>query len=190
MQGRGCGHFLEIITQPFLGFDGRHPTKRLFDALVVVPAYVLIDQGEHLLLGVDRLGLHPAEESLPRPRCPANALRAHGRVSLKRSMSRAIRPPVIGMHQGTFPGSVEAAFSSIRLASSALGLKRMRRSCHYRSSDRRRDSNLGDVRQPLLVRTLGREVRSTRLAERRRLALVRNYTCVAWARAPRALPPP
>ena len=48
-----------------------HPTKRLFDALVVVPAYVLIDQGEHLvagvflpLLGVDRLGLHPAEESL------------------------------------------------------------------------------------------------------------------------------
>ena len=45
-----------------------HPTKRLFDALVVVPAYVLIDQGEHLvagvflpLLGVDRLGLHPAE---------------------------------------------------------------------------------------------------------------------------------
>ena len=48
-----------------------HPTKRLFDALAVVPAYVLIDQGEHLvtgvflpLLGVDRLGLHPAEESL------------------------------------------------------------------------------------------------------------------------------
>ena len=90
-----------------------HPTKRLFDALVVVPAYVLIDQGEHLvagvflpLLGVDRLGLHPAEESLRGRVVRRTALRAHGaRQPEAFHEPEPSGPPAVastvGMHQGT-----------------------------------------------------------------------------------------
>ena len=45
-----------------------HPAQRLFDALVVVPVDVLVDQGKHLvagaflpMLGIDGLRLHATE---------------------------------------------------------------------------------------------------------------------------------
>lgn len=48
-----------------------HPTKRPFDALVVVPADAVVDQGEHLVTdtllptpGMDGLRLHAPEEPL------------------------------------------------------------------------------------------------------------------------------
>ena len=48
-----------------------HPTKRPFDALVVVPADVIVDQDEHLvacaflpMLGIDGFRLHSTEEPL------------------------------------------------------------------------------------------------------------------------------
>lgn len=67
--------FLETVTQPFLGFlttfYRAHPAKRPFDARMVVPVDVIVDQGEHLvagtllpMLGMDGLCLHVTEESL------------------------------------------------------------------------------------------------------------------------------
>ena len=81
-----------------------------------------------------------------------------------------------------FPGSVEAAFSGIRLASSALGLKPAVYATilpSKQSTGGERHAlpvpglDLADVRQPLLVRTLGREVPVDEIGgSRRRLALV------------------
>ena len=80
-----------------------------------------------------------------------------------------------------FPGSVEAAFSGIRLASSALGLKPAVYATilpSKQSTGGERHAlpvpglDLADVRQPLLVRTLGREVPVDEIGgSRRRLAL-------------------
>lgn len=66
---------METVTQPFLGFlttfYRAHPAKRPFDARMVVPVDVIVDQGEHLvagtllpMLGMDGLCLHVTEESL------------------------------------------------------------------------------------------------------------------------------
>ena len=104
------------------------------------------------------------------------------------------------MHQGrAFPGSVEAAFSSIRLASSALGLK----PAVYATILPSKQSIIGErYTFPSLALislmsvshfSFGRSAvksRSTRLAGAGVVSPRRNYTCVAWARAPRALPPP
>lgn len=48
---KGLRTFLEVITQPFLGFDGivpTHPAERPFDALVVVPADAVVDRSAAL----------------------------------------------------------------------------------------------------------------------------------------------
>ena len=81
-----------------------------------------------------------------------------------------------------FPGSVEAAFSGIRLAGSALGLKPAVYATvlpSKQSTGGERHAlpvpglDLADVRQPLLVRMLGREVPVDEIGgSRRRLALV------------------
>ena len=81
-----------------------------------------------------------------------------------------------------FPGSVEAAFSSIRLAGSALGLKPAVYATvlpSKQSTGGERHAlpvpglDLADVRGPFLVRTLGREVPVDEIGgSRRRLALV------------------
>ena len=91
-----------------------HPTKRLFDALVVVPAYVLIDQGEHLvagvflpLLGVDRLGLHPAEEPLRGRVVRRTAFRARRtRQVVVRADADPFGPPVVAAAVEVKPMSV------------------------------------------------------------------------------------
>ena len=61
-----------------------HPTKRPFDALVVVPADVIVDQDEHLvacaflpMLGIDGFRLHATEEPLRGGVVRGTALRAH-----------------------------------------------------------------------------------------------------------------
>lgn len=110
------------------------------------------------------------------------------RVSPKRSMSpshpghRQWHPRSECTRGRAFPGSVEAAFSGIRLASSALGLKPAVYATilpSKQSTGGERHAlpvpglDLADVRQPLLVRTLGREVPVDEIGgSRRRLALV------------------
>ena len=162
---------------------------------MVVPAYVLIDQGEHLvagvflpLLGVDRLGLHPAEESLRGRVVRRTALRAHGaRQPEAFHEPEPSGPPVmastVGMHQGTrVPRQRRGRFlqhpvGQLRVGAEAGGV------CDdlaIEAVDRRREVHLpvpgldlADVRQPLLVRTLGREVPVDEIGgSRRRLALV------------------
>ena len=162
---------------------------------MVVPAYVLIDQGEHLvagvflpLLGVDRLGLHPTEESLRGRVVRRTALRAHGaRQPEAFHEPEPSGPPAVastvGMHQGTrVPRQRRGRFlqhpvGQLRVGAEAGGV------CDdlaIEAVDHRRKVHLpvpgldlADVRQPLLVRTLGREVPVDEIGgSRRRLALV------------------
>lgn len=147
---------------------------------MVVPAYVLIDQGEHLvagvflpLLGVDRLGLHPAEESLRGRVVRRTALRAHGaRQPEAFHEPEPSGPPAVastvGMHQGTrVPRQRRGRFlrhpvGQLRVGAEAGGV------CDdlaIEAVDRRREVHLpvpgldlADVREPLLVRPFGGEV--------------------------------
>ena len=88
-----------------------HPTKRPFDALVVVPADAVVDRDEHLVTGtllpmpgVDGFRLHAPEEPLrgrvvrgtalhARRPCQVVAVRATGSGSRGRNASRDVLPP-------------------------------------------------------------------------------------------------
>lgn len=90
-----------------------HPAQRLFDALVVVPVDVLVDQDKHLvagaflpMLGIDGLRLHATEESLRGRVVRRTALRAHGaRQPVAFHELQPSGPPVVaspvGMDHGT-----------------------------------------------------------------------------------------
>lgn len=90
-----------------------HPTKRLLDAIVVVPVDVLVDQREHLPTGallppleVDGLDLHPAEETLRGRVVRRAVLRARrSRQPEPLHEFQPSRPPIVtaavGTHQRT-----------------------------------------------------------------------------------------
>lgn len=178
-----------------------HPTKRLLDAIVVVPVDALVDQCEHLPTGVflpplrvDGLDLHPAEEALRGRvvrRAALRACRSHQPEPLHEFQPS--RPPIVTAAAGTHQRTRTLGQRGCLLLQHGIGELRVgavsgcvgdylaivavdhRREIHL--AVRRLD--LGDVRQPLLVGTFGGEVPGNQVAGGRELSHPRRNTVPA-----------
>lgn len=147
---------------------------------MVVPVDVIVDQDEHLVagallptLGIDGFRLHTPEEPLRGGVVRRTALRAHRpRQPVPFHEIQPSGPPVmaaaVGMHQGfrplrqCFRGLDEHPVGELRVGAE---IGRVRDDLAVVAVDHRREVHLpipgldlGDVREPLLVRPFGHEV--------------------------------
>lgn len=162
---------------------------------MVVPADVIIDQDEHLvtgtllpMLGIDGLRLHTPEEPLRGGVVQRTAFGAHRprqpvMVHELQPSGPPVMAPAVGMHQGPRPlrqrlrGLDEHPVGELRVGTET---GRVRDDLAVVAVDHRREVHLpvpgldlGDVREPLLVRRFGGEIPFDEVAGRgSRLALV------------------